>query len=215
MTGDEAPAEGRFITLEGIEGVGKSTNLAFVADYLRRAGKSVVVTREPGGVPVAERIRDVLLAADGQPPPITELLLLFAARAAHLVQLIRPGLESGSWIVCDRFTDASYAYQGAGRGLPDEMIAHLEALVQGDFRPHLTLLLDADWSVTRSRRDARGVSDRFELEDRAFLERVRAGYLARARENPGRIKLIDANRPIASVQNDIGSVLADFISANG
>jgi dTMP kinase len=203
---------GRFITLEGVEGVGKSTNLAFVAGYLRNAGKSVVVTREPGGVPIAECIRDVLLATDGEPlPAITELLLMFAARAAHLAELIRPELDRGHWVVCDRFTDASYAYQGSGRGLPSSIIEQLEALVQGHLRPDLTLLLDADWDVTRGRRDSRGVRDRFELEDRAFFERVRAGYLARARLDPGRIKLIDANRPLAGVQSEIVAALAGLL----
>ena len=135
MTATGSAVRGRFITLEGIEGVGKSTNLTFVADYLRQAGKPVVVTREPGGVPIAERIRDVLLAANGQPvPPVTELLLMFAARSAHLAQLIRPQLDQGQWVVCDRFTDASYAYQGAGRGLPEAAIRDLEVLVQGSFR---------------------------------------------------------------------------------
>jgi dTMP kinase len=209
------PAAGRFITLEGIEGVGKSTNLSFVADYLRRAGKTVVVTREPGGVPAAERIRDLLLAADGPPvPPMTELLLMFAARAAHLTQLIRPELDRGRWIVCDRFTDASYAYQGAGRGLPDSAIEHLEAIVQGDFRPDLTILLDANWLMIRSRREKRGARDRFELEDEEFFERVRAGYLARALLAPDRIKIIDASPPLTEVQAEIGATLADLIAVN-
>jgi dTMP kinase len=212
VTGAAKPARGRFITLEGVEGVGKSTNLAFVAGYLGSAGKSVVVTREPGGVPIAERIRDMLLAVDGEPlPAITELLLMFAARAAHLAELIRPELDRGKWVVCDRFTDASYAYQGSGRGLSSSAIEQLETLVQGRLRPDLTLLLDADWDVTRGRRDTRGVRDRFELEDRAFFERVRGGYLARARLDPGRIKLIDASRPLVNVQSEIAAALAGLM----
>ena len=206
-------ARGRFITLEGVEGVGKSTHLVFVADCLRRAGKSVVMTREPGGVPIAERIREVLLATDGQPmPPVSELLLMFAARAVHLEQLILPELDRGQWVVCDRFTDASYAYQGAGRGLPEAVIKDLEALVQGRFRPDLTLLLDADWSTTRGRRDSRGVRDRFELEDAAFCERVRAAYLARARHDPVRMRIIDASRTVDRIQSDLAAVVADFVS---
>jgi dTMP kinase len=208
-------SRGRFITLEGIEGVGKSTNLAFVADYLRRAGKTVIITREPGGVPVAERIREVLLAAGREPlPPLSELLLMFAARAAHLVQLIRPELERGHWVVCDRFTDASYAYQGAGRGVPEQAIADLETLVQGDLRPDLTLLLDAAWDATLSRRDHRGVRDRFEGEGQEFFRRVRAGYLARAQADRLRMKVIDASRPVDSVQADIVAALADFLAAS-
>lgn len=213
MTATSSAVRGRFITLEGIEGVGKSTNLTFVADYLRQAGKPVVVTREPGGVPIAERIRDVLLAANGQPvPPVTELLLMFAARSAHLAQLIRPQLDQGQWVVCDRFTDASYAYQGAGRGLPEATIRDLEVLVQGSFAPDLTLLLDAGWDVTRSRRDSRGVRDRFELEDRSFFERVRAAYLVRAQLDRARIKIIDASRTVDQVQSELVTALSGFLS---
>ncbi len=205
-------ARGRFITLEGIEGVGKSTNLAFVANYLRRAGKTVIMTREPGGVPVAERIRDVLLTTDREPvPPLSELLLMFAARAAHLAQLIRPELDRGHWVVCDRFTDASYAYQGGGRGLPAHAIAELEALVQGALRPDLTLLLDADWNSTLERRDHRGAHDRFEREGPEFFGRVRNAYLERARNDPRRIRVIDASRAVEAVQADIGAALADFL----
>lgn len=203
---------GRFVTLEGIEGVGKSTNLQFVADYLRTRGLEVTVTREPGGVPVAERIREVLLdARAGAVPHMTELLLMFAARAAHLEQLIRPALQTGRWVVCDRFTDASYAYQGGGRGLPEALVATLEAAVQGDFRPDLTILLDADWAATRNRRQARGVNDRFEQEDRAFFDRVRSTYLRRAAAEPSRVRIVDAAAPVAEVQAHIAAVLAGFV----
>jgi dTMP kinase len=200
---------GRFITLEGIEGVGKSTNRDFVADCLRASGHDVIVTREPGGVPLAEQIREVLLATRGEPVhPLTELLLMFAARSAHLDQLIRPALDSGCWVVCDRFTDASYAYQGGGRGLPEATIATLETLVQGNLRPDLTVLLDADWPATRRRRADRGVHDRFEAEDEAFFRRVRAAYLARAEQDPRRIRVVDASRPLADVQSQLRAILA-------
>lgn len=205
---------GRFITLEGIEGVGKSTNVAFVAEHLRRAGRNVVVTREPGGVAIAERIRELILAKDAQVPPQTELLLMFAARAAHLDQLIRPALARGEWVVCDRFTDASYAYQGSGRGLPRAAIAALETLVHPDLQPDLTLLLDAHWSATRERRVLRAVEDRFEQEDREFFERVRAGYLERARDEAGRFRVVDAAQPVAAVQAAIATRLDELLKSS-
>jgi len=205
---------GAFITLEGVEGVGKSTNLAFVAERLRAAGKTVIMTREPGGVPVAERIREVLLADSPKAmPPLTELLLMFAARAAHLRELVWPALDQGQWVVCDRFTDASYAYQGGGRGLDDAVIASIETAVQGTFRPDLTLLLDASWQGTRLRRDRRGAADRFELEGREFFDRVRAAYLARARAEPGRIRLIDAGGELPLVQQAIGRAVTSFLES--
>lgn len=205
---------GAFITLEGVEGAGKSTNLAFVAERLRAAGKSVIMTREPGGVPVAEKIREVLLAGrEGSMPPLTELLLMFAARAAHLRELVWPALEQGQWVVCDRFTDASYAYQGGGRGLPESLIASLEQSVQGAFRPDLTLLLDATWQGTRARRDRRGAADRFELEGREFFDRVRTSYLDRARGEPGRIRVIDAGDELPAVQGALSRTLATFLDS--
>ncbi len=214
MTTERSKSRGRFITLEGIEGVGKSTNLRFVADYIRRAGKDVVLTREPGGVPVAERIRAILLANDDRHlPPMTELLLMFAARAAHLNELIWPALDRGQWVVCDRFTDASYAYQGGGRGLSAAAIADLEVMVQGNFRPDLTLLLDADWTATRDRRIRRAVQDRFEREDGDFFDRVRAGYLERARIEPMRFRVIDASRSVDEVQAEAAVVLGRVLSA--
>ncbi|MCC7330289.1 MAG: dTMP kinase [Gammaproteobacteria bacterium] len=212
MTSEPPAAKrGAFITLEGVEGVGKSTNLAFVGDWLRQAGKPVLLTREPGGVAVAERIREILLASDATPmPPLTELLLMFAARSAHLAGRVWPALEHGEWVVCDRFTDASYAYQGGGRLLPEQVIATLEATVQGDFRPDLTLLLDASWQGTRARRDSRGTADRFELEGQAFFDRVRRTYLERAQREPGRIRIIDAEADLAGVQAAIARELAAF-----
>jgi len=205
---------GAFITLEGVEGVGKSTNLAFIGEWLRKAGKRLVLTREPGGVPLAEQIRGLLLQDTGRPmPAMSELLLVFAARAAHLDELILPALERGEWVVSDRFTDASHAYQGGGRGLPRDCIAGLEGMVQGSFRPDLTLLLDAGWEATRARRDQRGTTDRFEAEGRAFFERVRAGYLERAHDEPGRIRLIDAERPLPEVRAQIERELSSFCKA--
>lgn len=204
---------GRMITLEGVEGVGKTTHVGFVAERIRAMGKEVVVTREPGGVPAAERIRDLLLASDGPTlTPMTELLLMFAARSSHLEELIWPALHNGRWVVCDRFTDASYAYQGAGRGLRATHIASLEALVQQGFQPDLTLLFDAERNVTRHRREARGVSDRFEKEDEEFVERVRLAYLERARQEPDRFRVIDASRSVAEVRRSIEATLTDFFS---
>lgn len=195
---------GRFITLEGIEGVGKSTNLRFVADLLRDRGHEVVVTREPGGTPLAERVREILLDhADEPVPPLAELLLMFAGRAIHLENQIRPALQRGCWVVCDRFTDATYAYQGGGRGQSTERIAELERWVQREFRPDLTLLLDADPAIGLRRVGRRGESDRFEIERRDFFSRVRETYLARARAEPARIRVIDASLALKAVQSEI------------
>jgi dTMP kinase len=188
---------GKFITFEGGEGVGKSTQIAALADFLRARGYDVVMTREPGGTPRAERLRELVLATDTEPmPPQCELLLVFAARSTHIENVIRPALERGAWVICDRFTDATYAYQGSGRGMDREHIALLERLVQGDLRPDLTLLLDAPVEIAASRATARnaasGSVDRFELEQRAFFERVRAAYLERAAREPNRFMVIDA-----------------------
>lgn len=199
---------GVFITLEGGEGVGKSTQLTVVREHLMQSGRDVLVTREPGGTPFAEAIRDLLLApreeaVSGQ----AELLLMFAARAAHLEQRIRPALARGQWVVCDRFTDATYAYQGGGRGLPQEEIAVLEWLVQGDFRPHATILLDAPVEIGLARMQERGAPDRFEREQAAFFERVRGVYLARAAAEPERFIVIDASRPVEEVSAAVRGAL--------
>jgi len=191
-------ARGKFITIEGAEGVGKSTQIAALRDFLTAQGFGVVVTREPGGTPRAERIRDVLLENSTEAmPPICELLLMFAARATHLANLIEPALARGQWVVCDRFTDASYAYQGGGRGMNVAHIATLETLVQGSLRPDLTILLDVPLAISSARAQARneaaGVVDRFEREQHDFFERVRAAYLERARQDPGRFAVIDAS----------------------
>ena len=205
--------QGKFITVEGIEGVGKSTNIDFIASYLRRQGKTVITTREPGGTAVAEQIRGVLLnTAKGTVSDVCELLLMFAARASHLRDLIIPALEKGDWIVCDRFTDASYAYQGGGRGLPDEHIGQLQSLVQGSLMPDLTLFLDASLEVTSQRRRDRGVGDRFESEEADFFKRVQSRYRELARKNTERIKLIDAETSLANVQQQIALVLDSILN---
>jgi dTMP kinase len=205
---------GRFITLEGGEGVGKSSNLAFVAGLLEAEGLHVECTREPGGTPLAERIRDVIVRPAGETmPPMTELLLIFAARAAHIEGRIRPALEAGRWVVCDRFTDASYAYQGAARGLGEEPVHWLEQHVQGELRPDLTLLLDADPAIGLARANARGAADRFEQERVEFFARVRAGYLARARAEPGRFRVVDASRPLEDVRSCLRHHINEYLHA--
>lgn len=202
---------GRFITLEGGEGVGKSTNLRFVAEHLRARGVEVVTTREPGGTPLAESIRALLLGVRDEPvAPLAELLLMFAARAQHLATVVEPALARGAWVLCDRFTDATYAYQGAGRGMDEAVIAQLETLVQRGLQPDLTLYLDLDPELAMARLDGRE-RDRFEREAGAFFERVRAGYLARAARHP-RMRVIDAGGDLAAVQQRLGAVLDAFLA---
>lgn len=204
--------KGFFITLEGGEGVGKSTNLGYVRDRLAAAGKRVRVTREPGGTALGERLRALLLDHRGAGMDVdTELLLMFAARAQHLAEVVRPALAAGEWVVCDRFTDATYAYQGGGRGVDTARIAVLEDWVQRGLRPDLTILLDAPAAVGRARvRDRGGEPDRFEREQLAFFERVRARYLELARHEPGRYRVIDAARPLPEVQAGLRAVLEEF-----
>lgn len=193
--------QGRFITLEGGEGVGKSTNLAFIREYLVQRGLPVVQTREPGGTPLAEKIRSLLLDKSSEPmADLTELMLVFAARAQHLQQVIRPALERGDWVLCDRFTDATYAYQGYGRGLDHDLIERLQALVHPDLRPDLTLLLDIDIELGLARAGERGGLDRIESEQRSFFESVRQGYLTLARQEPDRFVVLDASPPLPAVQ---------------
>ena len=197
---------GKFITIEGSEGVGKTTQIAALRDSLQERGLEVVVTREPGGTPRAERIRELLLTPTDEPMPMTcELLLMFAARATHIENLIRPALERGAWVVCDRFTDATYAYQGDGRGVRREEIVNLERYVQAELRPDLTLLLDAPIAIGAARAAARDGStgDRFAQERQDFFERVRNSYLERARSQPGRFAVIDATADRESVQQAI------------
>lgn len=203
---------GLFITLEGGEGAGKSTQLAYVRQRIEAAGIPLHVTREPGGTPLAEQIRDLLLDhREEQMPPDTELLLMFAARAQHLARLIRPALARGDWVLCDRFTDATYAYQGGGRGIDFARIKTLEDWVQGELRPDLTLLLDLPVEVGMARAGQRGELDRFEREQRDFFERVRAAYLARAGQAPQRFRIIDAAQDIAGVQRQIDAVLTPLL----
>ncbi|MET0660979.1 MAG: dTMP kinase [Steroidobacteraceae bacterium] len=209
---------GRFITLEGGEGAGKSTQLALACELIRAAGYEVVATREPGGTARAEQIRSLLLDKTSEAMPATcELLLMFAARASHLENLIKPALGRGAWVVCDRFTDASYAYQGAGRGMPFEHIQALETIVQAGLKPDLTLLLDTPVAVGLHRaqqrnRTQRSEADRFESEQAAFFERVRDGYLEIAKREPQRVRLIDASRPMEQVSADVRSTLQHFIA---
>lgn len=195
---------GLFITLEGPEGAGKSTNRDYLAERLRGEGLEVVLSREPGGTPLAEQIRELLLAPAAEPMASdTELLLVFAARAQHLAEVISPALQRGAVVLCDRFTDATYAYQGGGRGVAVERIEQLERFVQGDLRPDLTLIFDLPVDVGLRRAAARGRLDRFEQEGMAFFEGVRNAYLARARNVPQRYRVLDAAQPLAAVQADL------------
>lgn len=204
---------GRFITVEGGEGVGKTTNLEYIRATLERSGKHLRVTREPGGTPIAERIRGVLLdPANTGMAPDCELLLVFAARAEHLARVVRPALDAGEWVLCDRFTDATYAYQGGGRGLSRQRIEELEGMVQGDLRPDLTLLLDVPVEIGLSRAGARGALDRFEQEEVAFFERVRQAYLERAAQAPERYQVIDASLPLADVQAQLDRALQAILA---
>ena len=199
---------GLFITLEGPEGAGKSTNRDYLAMCLRAAGIEVLLTREPGGTPLAERIRELLLApSDEAMAADTELLLVFAARAQHLAQVIRPALARGCVVLCDRFTDATYAYQGGGRGLSQQRIAELERFVQGDLRPDLTLLFDLPVEQGLARAAARGRLDRFEQEQRSFFEAVRQTYLQRAALAPQRYRLLDASQSLQQVQAAIDALV--------
>ncbi len=194
----------RFITIEGGEGVGKSTNIQFITQRLQEAGIDFVLTREPGGTPLAEKVRELLLNNHDEPvAEMTELLLIFASRAQHLARVIKPALAANKWVICDRFTDATYAYQGGGRGLERATIAELETLVQGTLRPDLTYLLDLPPSIGLARASKRAALDRFEQEQIAFFERVRACYLERAAQEPDRCVVIDASAPLAEVQSDI------------
>lgn len=202
---------GLFITLEGPEGAGKSTNRDYLADRLRARGLPVLLTREPGGTPLAEHIRELLLAPCAEPMSAdTELLLMFAARAQHLERVIRPALLQGMVVLCDRFTDATYAYQGGGRGLASERIAILEDFVQGALRPDLILVFDLPVEIGLRRAAERGRLDRFEQEDRKFFEAVRSTYLQRAATSP-RYRVIDASQPLADVQQALDRLLPDLL----
>jgi dTMP kinase len=201
-------ATARFITLEGIEGAGKSTAMRRIQQWLQQAGIQYVATREPGGTEIAEAIRQLLLQHHEEPMSSdTELLLMFASRAQHLAQLIRPALQRGQWVVCDRFTDASYAYQGGGRGIDTARIADLETWVQGSLRPDRIFLLDLPAELGLQRISRRRSADRIEVEKICFFERVRQAYLARAHQDPARYVIIDASRTIDEVQQQINAAL--------
>jgi dTMP kinase len=207
---------GLFITVEGGEGVGKSTNIAFLEEQLKGHGVDLIVTREPGGTPLAENIRKLLLQVDTESiAEITELLLMFAARAQHIQQLIEPALASGQWVLCDRFTDATYAYQGGGRQISSRKIQQLEQLVQGELRPDYTLLLDAPVEVGMERARGRGELDRFEREKLDFFERVRRTYLKLAQESSGRYRVLDASQSLDDVQGQLNEVCTELLTCWG
>lgn len=203
---------GRFVTFEGIEGVGKSTQVDRARAVLAARGADVVTTREPGGTPLAERIRAVVLGRGEEPvPPAAELLLMFAARAVHTANLVRPALERGAWVLCDRYTDATYAYQGGGRGVPDREIAGLATLAHPGLVPDLTLLFDAPVGLALSRARGRsGAADRIESETLEFFERARAKYLAIARAEPDRVRVIDATRTADEVAAAVARHLGEL-----
>jgi dTMP kinase len=209
---------GRFVTFEGGEGAGKSTQIARAAEWLRARGVEVVLTREPGGTPRAERLRAILLERDTEPMPQScELLLMFAARATHLDNLVRPAITRGAWVLCDRFTDATYAYQGGGRGLPLAQIDALAGIVHPDLWPDLTLLIDLPVAAGMARATSRNGADgpdRFESEQRVFFERVRSAYLERAQAEPARFRVIDGSRAIDAVTTTIQAALLPLLEAS-
>lgn len=198
---------GRFITLEGGEGTGKTTNLRVITEFLHSRGIEVVITREPGGTPIAEKIRDLLLDHSNEIiAEDAELLLMFASRAQHLAQVIKPALAKGQWVVCSRFTDSTYAYQGGGRGISASRIAALEQWVHGDCQPDLTLVFDLPVAIGLERARGRALLDRIESEDQIFFERVRQVFLTRAALAP-RYHVIDASQPLLAVREEIIEVL--------
>lgn len=206
---------GKFITIEGTEGVGKTTNIQFIQAWMAKNKLAYASTREPGGTPLSEQIRELLLAPREESVSSTaELLLMFAARAQHLNQVIKPMLSEGAWVLCDRFTDATYAYQGAGRNMREDLISELEVLVQGSLRPDLTLILDIPVELGLKRAGQRSTPDRFELEQVEFFDRVRNRYLQIAKENPERCVIIDASLPLEGVQKQIDAALNCFLKGS-
>jgi len=204
---------GLFITIEGGEGVGKSTNIDFIARRLKQQAIPFILTREPGGTPLAEDIRQLLLTPREEGvAENTELLLMFAARAQHIAEVIEPALARGEWVVCDRFTDATFAYQGGGRGIPMAKIADLEQWVQGDLRPDFTVLLDAPVEVGMSRASQRGALDRFEQEQKVFFESVREAYLAMSEKHASRYRVVDASQTLDRVQESLSTVIDEMIA---
>jgi len=202
----------RFITLEGVDGAGKSTHIPFIAECVRAAGHDVVTTREPGGTKLGETLRDLLLNAPMSHD--TETLLMFAARSEHLERVIRPSLARGAWVLCDRYTDATWAYQGGGHGVDAGLIAALEKGVHDDCRPDCTILFDVSPAVSRgrlARAESHGRTlDKFEREDLGFTERVRATYLARAQAEPGRFRVVDSSRPQDEVRDELTRIVAEW-----
>jgi dTMP kinase len=199
----------KFLTLEGVDGAGKSTHIEFIADAVRTKGAHVIVTREPGGTDLAERLREAILAEPMA--PLMETLLIFAARADHVAKVIQPALNAGHYVICDRFTDATAAYQGAGKGVSDDLITRLTEAAHPGIRPHRTLIFDCPYEVSRERlAKARRELDRFEKEDRAFFERVRNAYLAIARQEPDRVRLIDASVDAHAVREQVKKALQGF-----
>lgn len=214
MTLDTEKA-GSFITFEGVEGAGKTTNIEFIAEKIQSTGQEIILTREPGGTKIGEAIRDILLSKDlPEMHHDTELLLMFAARAEHVQRVILPALNAGKWVLCDRFTDASYAYQGAGRGIDLSRIATLENWVQGDLRPDHTFLFDLDAKTGLARATSRGETDRFEQQHIDFFNKVRQHYLNRAQQNPQRFKIIHAQHDLKMVQQQITEKLNEILSDN-
>jgi dTMP kinase len=201
-----------FITIEGGEGAGKSTAQQFLAGRLKSAGFSVTLTREPGGTPLAEELRQALLNPHGEAPvEMTELLLMFAARAQHIANVIAPALQRDEWVICDRFTDATYAYQGAARGMSRQVIGQLEEMVQGELHPHKVILMDLPPEIGLQRARARGELDRFERESLTFYERVREGYLERAQEAPERYAVVDAAQDLQGVEAQLERLVQEWL----
>jgi len=203
--------KGRFITIEGIEGVGKTTNIQFIQDWLTTNKIEFISTREPGGTELGEQLRNLLLHG-GHVSNNAELLMMFAARAQHLDEVIKPAIESGKWVICDRFTDSTYAYQGGGRQMDVATISQLEALVHGAFQPHMTLLLDAPVEIGRARAAKRGAADRIEAEDLAFFNRVRDMFLSRAKQAE-RFQIVDATQDLSNVQQQIQVCLQTLLES--
>ncbi|HKA42135.1 MAG TPA: dTMP kinase [Burkholderiales bacterium] len=204
---------GKFVTLEGIDGAGKSTHLRWLVRFIQERGIKVRATREPGGTTLGEDLRKLLLDGDRQLSSDTETLLMFAARREHIEKVIVPALEAGTWVVCDRFTDATYAYQSGGSGVAWDRVAVLEQWVQQELQPDLTVLFDVGIDVGRQRAKKEGKpADRFEREERAYFRRVREAYLRRSREHPGRVRVIDANASITAVRKSLENIFSSFCS---
>jgi len=206
------PEKGLFITFEGVEGGGKTTNISFVTEIIRKSGRQILITREPGGTSIGEAIRNILISKEyPEMHYITELLLMFAARSEHIQRKIRPALEQGIWVLCDRFTDASYAYQGAGRGVDSEKIKLLENLVQESLRPDITFLFDLEANIGLARAQSRGETDRFEQQHIDFFNRVRSKYLEMAKAEPQRYRIIEAQHALKQVQQQVSEKLEEIL----